>query len=57
MMFALGTGLRALAGRMQRALLEESLLSWRKAVDTLILLVFSTLFNLAVVVLNRRKRA
>jgi hypothetical protein len=29
----------------------------RKAVDTLILLAFSVLFDLAVLVLNRRKRA
>ena len=29
----------------------------RKAVDTLVLLAFSVLFDLAVLVLNRRKRA
>jgi hypothetical protein len=29
----------------------------RKAVDTLILLAFSVLFDVAVLVLNRRKRA
>jgi len=34
-----------------------SYLSLRKAVDTLILLAFSVLFDIAVIVLNRRKRA
>jgi len=32
-------------------------LSLRKAVDTLILLAFSVLFDIAVIVLNRRKHA